>query len=117
MYNMYCHNFMPPIESRRSVNKKSIPLKMHPMECAVLRTTTHFLFHMKGFRVETPAEVNSFYSLRYLHIDKYDHYQATSIHINLYQSISICINLYQYIYIYTYVSIDIYICVSIYIYI
>ena len=37
---------------------------VQPMEGAVVRKTTLFLFHMIKFWVRTPGEVNSLYSLR-----------------------------------------------------
>ena len=59
------------IDSWRSLKKKSIPLTVQPMEGAVVRKMTLFLFHTKRFRVGIPGEVNSLYSLRYLQIDYY----------------------------------------------
>ena len=47
------------------------------MEGAVMRKTTLFLFHMYRFRVWTPGKVNSLYSLRYLLIDYYIHYNKS----------------------------------------
>ena len=62
------------IELQRSLKKKSIPLKVQPMEGAVVRKMTLFLLHMKKFRVRIPSKVNSLYSLRYLQIHYYKHY-------------------------------------------
>ena len=47
------------------------------MEGTVVRKTTIFLFNMKMFRVQTPDDVNSLYSLRYLQNHYYKHYNKS----------------------------------------
>ena len=71
------------IESRRIIMKKIIPLTVQPMEGAGVRETPLFLFHVKRFRVRIPGEVNSLYSLRYLQIHYYKHYNKSTYATNV----------------------------------
>ena len=52
---------------------------VQPVEIAVVRKTTLFLFHTNRFWFQTPGEVNIFYSLRYFIIDYYIHYNIKSM--------------------------------------
>ena len=65
------------IELRRRLKKKIIPLTVQPMEGAVVRKTTIFLFHMKRFWVLIQGEVNILYFLWYLQIHYYKHYKKS----------------------------------------
>ena len=49
---------------------------VQPTEGAFVKKTTLFFFHMKRFRVRIPGEVNSLYSLSYLQIHYYKHYNV-----------------------------------------
>ena len=62
------------IEFQISLKKKIMPLTVQTKEGAVARKTGLILFHMKGLRVRTQGEVNSLYSLSYLQIQYYKHY-------------------------------------------
>ena len=73
-----CNAVMSPaqymIDSQRSLKKKNIPLMVHTKEGAVVHRTTLILFHMKRFWDLITGEVFSLYSLLYLQIHCYKHY-------------------------------------------